>query len=63
MRNVENYLRAAIEAGWRVRQGSKHMVVYPPSGNRPIAISLRNNEKYHGDKNLRAKLRREGLDV
>jgi len=63
MRKMKNYLKAAIDAGWEVRRGRKHILVYPPSGARPIALSFNNNEKYHGDKNTRASLRKEGLDV
>lgn len=63
MKEVVTYLKVARKAGWRVRQGTKHVVLYPPDGSRPISVSLRNNEKFHGYLNLRALLRSKGLDV
>ncbi len=33
-------IRAALRAGWRVRDGNgDHVVIYPPDGQRPIVLA------------------------
>lgn len=58
-------LRAAEKAEWKVRQGSKHIVLYPTDGGRPIVLSNAGSIKGHGSaqSNYEATLRRRGLDV
>jgi predicted RNA binding protein YcfA (HicA-like mRNA interferase family) len=54
-------IKAAEKAGWRTeRGGGGHVKIYPPTG--PI-ITAGNSGGKRGSKNLRADLRRAGLDV
>jgi hypothetical protein len=32
-------IAAAIRAGWRVRDGGKHVIIYPPDGQRPVVLA------------------------
>ena len=54
-------IRAAIHAGWRVREGSSHVVIYPPDGQRPIALARRIKGKQIPDQVK--KCRAAGLDI
>jgi hypothetical protein len=53
-------LARAAAAGWRVRQGGKHLVLYPPRG-RPIIVP-RGKMFPRGERNLLAAVKRHGLD-
>lgn len=33
-------LRLCDEQGWRWRVGSRHVVLYPPDGSRPLILSM-----------------------
>lgn len=50
----------AVKAGWRWRYGSNHVLVYPPDGSPPIALSV---TAFDGKQNqdLVARCRRAGL--
>ena len=59
-------LKAAKDAGWRVREGKKHVLLYPPNGNRPHSMprgAKSGANSGHYKANFLAALRRDGLDV
>ena len=48
--------------GWSWRNGSKHVVIYPSDGSRPIPIPPRSKkEGWRKRKNMEAMLRGKGL--
>lgn len=56
-------LKAVRDAGWEVREGNKHPVLIPPDGARPIPLTRRTRHRGRGQANMRATLRRYGIEV
>ena len=54
--------KAIQKAGWRWRQGKRHIVVYPPGGGRPLILSATAQDG-PATRNTRAQFKRAGLDV
>lgn len=61
MPSPKQLISAAIKAGWRVRQGGQHVIIYPPDGQRPIAIARKLKGRHIPDQTK--KCREAGLDV
>lgn len=69
MANVQKvyaaWIAAAEDQGWRVRSSRNGHVIYPPSGERPIAVHSRHG-KNPGPRvliNQAAQLKRAGLEL
>lgn len=63
-RQIEAWLRVAIDQGWTVSQVGKHWKLFYPNGD--FAVSAPCSPGGGADrsmKNLRAKLRRAGLEI
>lgn len=60
--SLNDVLRAIEAAGWRTRRGSKHLLIYPPDGSRPLTIGG-SPQDHRTWKNTVAQLRRLGLDI
>lgn len=54
-------ISAAVRAGWRVREGGSHVVIYPPDGQRPIALARKLKGRQIPDQVK--KCRTAGLDI
>jgi hypothetical protein len=55
---------AAKDAGWRVRMGKKHILLYPPDGSRPYPLPYgTESESGRRQANAASYLRSKGLDV
>ena len=60
-------IRRAQDEGWRIKEGGKHVLLYPPDGGRPIPLSRGQRStatrQPRARKNTEARLRRAGLEV
>lgn len=55
-------IAAAIRAGWRIREGGNgHVIIYPPDGQRPIAVARKLKGRQIPDQVK--KCRAAGLDI
>jgi hypothetical protein len=60
----DEVLKAAREAGWIIKDGRKHTLLFPDDGGRPIPISKsRRTKRGRMEGNSRSALRKRGLDV
>ena len=57
---LRQILREVERQGWRIREGGKHVVLYPPTGGL-VTLARSLHDEAHGMGNLRNKLRRAGL--
>jgi hypothetical protein len=60
---LKRIVRQAERAGWRVRSGSKHLLLYPANGNPPVIVPRNKGGGRRTHKNMLANLRKGGLDV
>lgn len=58
---IRELLATAKTAGWEVRYGGKHIVVYPAGGGRPIVVPHRIKRAAIRDQTKAARL--AGLDI
>jgi hypothetical protein len=58
-------VKQAKEQGWRVREGSKHTLLYPLDGGRPCALPKGSNGNGYGNQreNSEKNLRKRGLRI
>lgn len=63
-KTLRTYRRAAEEQGWRVEETkSGHLRFIPADRSKPIVVASSTPSDARSVKNLRAQLRRSGLDV
>lgn len=61
---LRSWAAAADAQGWRSRRGGKHdLVLYPPGGGLPITFPTSGHRRGKALANLRATLRRNGLNI
>lgn len=69
MSHVRREMRALVakaeKAGWRVEAAGAgtHIMLFPPDPEIPLVKAYINTTEWRAPKNLRAQLRRAGLDV
>ncbi len=62
MKPTTEVLRRLRRAGWDVKRGRKHWIARPPAGGGQIVVSATPSDE-RSMKNLRAALRRAGMDL
>lgn len=62
-KDIKKIVKALKAQGWRIEQGSKHLIAYPPDKTkRPITIPGSPGD-VRSQRNLVAQLRRAGADL
>lgn len=62
---VRELVKAAVEAGWALSgpDGQGHLRLLPPDGGKPVMVSRTVVAQGRGIMNMRAALKRGGLDI